>query len=175
VIAMSKPSAEDIERSRRETCETIRRVDQMFTQPVGEQKHEPDPADDALAQALAQPVESINMRHRREITQQEQEFEIEREREHVRQERTRIAANAAAEQRIAELEAELAELARATSTVADAFEHELSYVTSENRELKLSQARLETRLAELQLQVTESSASDRGNKIINLPPLPSVN
>jgi hypothetical protein len=36
-------------------------------------------------------------------------------------------------------------------------------------------ARPETRLDELQLKVTESTASDRGNTIIDLPPLPRVN
>jgi hypothetical protein len=30
-------------------------------------------------------------------------------------------------------------------------------------------------LVELQLKVTETTASDRGNKIIDLPPLPRVN
>jgi hypothetical protein len=53
------------------------------------------------------------------------------------------AANVAADQRVAELESDLTELARATSTAADAFEKELARVTKENAELKTKQAQLE--------------------------------
>jgi hypothetical protein len=68
-------------------------------------------------------------RHAREITEQEQRFEFERE----RQARAMIVANAAAEQRIADLEAEVLEVARATGTVCDALEHELARVTRPGR------------------------------------------
>ncbi|MGV7215034.1 hypothetical protein [Bradyrhizobium sp. UFLA05-112] len=117
-------------------------------------------------------VESLNERHRREITEEEARFGTEREPE--RQGRAEIA-NAAADQRIAGLEAEVLELARATNAVIEALEVELSRATSENRELKLAQARLETRLAELQLKISEATVPERSSKIIDLPPLPRVN
>ena len=120
-------------------------------------------------------VESLNERHRREITETEARFEIERERERVKREsaeqkHAEVAANAAAVQRIAELEAEVLEVARATGTVCEALENELARVTRENTELKLAQAKLETRLAELQL----NAAPDRSNSVIDLSP-PHVN
>jgi len=43
------------------------------------------------------------------------------------------------------------------------------------RKTELVAAWLVVMLAELQLKVTENAAPDRGNKIIDLPPLPRVN
>jgi septal ring factor EnvC (AmiA/AmiB activator) len=97
-----------------------------------------------------------------------------RERERVKQERAEReranAANAAADQRVAELESDLAELARATSTAADAFENELARVTKENAELKTKQVQLEAALAELRLTLAE-----RAGKPLDLKPLARVN
>jgi hypothetical protein len=86
----------------------------------------------------------------READEQEERFARERE----RQERAEIAANAAAVQRIADLEAEVLEVARATGTVCEALENELAHVTRENTELKIRQAQLEAVLADLRLALT---------------------
>jgi len=99
-------------------------------------------------------------------------FAAERRRERAAQDRAERertnAAAAAADQCISELEDDLAELARATSTTADAFEHELAFVTKENSESKLALAKLETKFAELQIRIIEANT---GKAIVDLPPL----
>ncbi|CCE11559.1 hypothetical protein BRAS3843_720019 [Bradyrhizobium sp. STM 3843] len=163
---MSKFTPEEAAEIIAQGRETLQRVDAALVDRSHEQISAGDPTGQFVR--FAEPrVETTNQRHAREITEQDKRFEIERERE--KRERADIAANAAAEQRIAGLEAEVLGLARATNTVIEALEGELAHVTSENRELKLSRTRLETRLAELQLKVTENAASDRGNKILDLP------
>jgi PAS domain-containing protein len=125
--------------------------------PAEEVAYEPPPAEDRVA------------KWKREADEQEERFARERE----RQERAEIAANAPAVQRIADLEAEVLEVARATGTVCEALENELAHVTRENTELKTRQAQLEAALADLRLAVTERS--DR-KAMLDLPnPLSSVN
>ncbi|TGN74455.1 hypothetical protein EOW77_0033745 [Bradyrhizobium yuanmingense] len=161
-------AAAEIARSR----ETFRRVDQMFVDKSYEQISGDNEAEGNCTHVGdLPPVEPLNMRHRREIAEQERRFEAERESERAAQEcimreRTEIAASASTDQRIAELENDLVELARATSTVADALEHELSRVTRENLELKTALAKTEARLTELELRLVSAGA------VVDLPSLP---
>jgi hypothetical protein len=60
-------------------------------------------------------------------------------------------AKAAVESRVGELETQLVDVVRQTSTALEAFEHEIAFVTGENRELKAKLLQLETSLAELRL------------------------
>jgi hypothetical protein len=175
---LNKFTPEEAAESIAESRETLRRIDARLAErwPIDEDISPNESGTGKWdASVPCEPrVETTNERHRREITEQERHFGIERERERVRQERAvREHANTtavAANQRIAELEDEVLELARGCNAVVDALEHELARDTSENTELKLSQARLETRLAELSLKVAETVAADR-SKAIDLPPL----
>ncbi|OKO73745.1 hypothetical protein AC629_36390 [Bradyrhizobium sp. NAS80.1] len=160
---MSKFTPEEAAEIIAQSHETLRRVNAALAGP----RLDLENAEAVEIAASFEPrVETRNQRDRRELEQQEALFAVERERD--RMERAEIAAVAAAEQRIAGLEAEVLELARATNTVIEALEGELAHVTSENRELKLAQVKLETRVAELRIKVTETVDPDRKD-ILELP------
>jgi hypothetical protein len=156
---------------RRRSCS----IDELMDdEPISEQQHEP--ADESRTRSAFEPrTESRNARHIREIEERDAQWAAETEAEHARQQRDEreraIAVNAAAVQRITDLESEVLQLAEACNALADALEHELAHVTRENIELKEKQVQLESALAALQLTL----ATERG-KAIDLPnPLRSVN
>jgi DNA repair exonuclease SbcCD ATPase subunit len=117
-----------------------------------------------------------NQRHADEIAAQEERFERERrafKREERRERRQRMPglSETEADQRVAQLEAVMAEALNAAGTALEAMEIELSRMHTENRDLKTRQTELETQLAELKLALVEQ----RG-KVIDMPnPLRSVN
>src|SRR5262245_48078306 len=79
---------------------------------------------DPLAKAMARPIEGWSerrLRERREISERDEQFAIERA-----QNATHVSLSAAVDQRIAELEAQVAELATATRTYTEALEVELA-------------------------------------------------
>jgi hypothetical protein len=120
-------------------------------------------------------VETFNQRCRRELSERDAAWEIEREnecaaQERAERERAEIAANAAAERRIAELEAEMLDLARGCNAAVDALQNELSRVTSENADLRLKQSQRETTLAELRLTLATN-----GKAVVDLPNPARVN
>jgi hypothetical protein len=119
-------------------------------------------ADASLVDHLP-PVEDRVAKWKREADEQEARFAAERRSEQDRAERE--CANAA-DLRIAELEDDVAELAKACAIATDALEHELAHVTRENLELKAALAKTETKLAELELALVSTGA------VIDLPPLP---
>jgi hypothetical protein len=86
------------------------------------------------------PSESVNARHRRELAEQEKRFELERQRERAAQDRIARErarhADSVAEQRIAELEAKVIELAKACRSALAALEAEIARVSGENLDLK---------------------------------------
>jgi len=108
-------------------------------------------------------TETRNQRDARKLTERDAQWEIERMREQLKQqrierERAEIVASAANAQRIADLEAEVLELAKACNAAIDALEIELSRVTGENLDLK-------ARFAELQCRIADANAG----KPIDLP------
>jgi hypothetical protein len=118
-------------------------------------------------------TETRNQRDRRELTERDAEWEIERAREASREQRERERANSGYfDQRLVDLESQLLEAVRTTTTVCEALEIELSRATRENLELKARQAQLETQIAELRLALAE-----RGDRkaILDLPNPLNVN
>jgi hypothetical protein len=98
--------------------------------------------------------------------------ERKREEREDREEIARMYRAQSADENIAHI-TDLLEVVRAAQTNGEALNNELSHVTRENRELKIRQAELETKLAELKLIVAERE----GRKaILDLPnPVRSVN
>ncbi|OKO71889.1 hypothetical protein [Bradyrhizobium sp. AS23.2] len=148
--------AESVARSR----EAIARVNAGLTAPRPGAEN-PEAVEIA---APFEPRESRNERHRRELSERDEQWAAERRRERASLER-RIAS---LEAQVAGLYEETIGLARATNTYTDALEHELAHRSAEVAELKLAQARLEKTIAELELKLVTTG------RTIDLPSLRAV-
>ncbi|WP_027556617.1 hypothetical protein [Bradyrhizobium sp. Cp5.3] len=163
------PSAEEIERSRRESLDAIRRVDRM-------RSHSPTESVETVAafEPRIERTETTNQRHAREITEQEEKFAQERREREQQQERTQreqqlqdeidglIAQSTVIEQL-------LHDGLHASSQFADAVERELRELRLQVTESETRSAQLEAEVAKLKLQIIEVGAG----KAIDLPALPT--
>jgi hypothetical protein len=133
----------------------------------GERREHPQHADAPVDLVDLSPIEKLSERHRRELDERDAQWERERrqrqrEQEREQRERWNAQCRAEAESRIGELESQLCEAIKGTIGAIEALEHELNFVTSENRELK-------TKLAEIEIKVAELKLEARGGKVIEHP------
>jgi hypothetical protein len=175
---MSKPTPEEIERSRRESCETIRRIDQMQPYSPTNEAVETVTTSDALAEAPTMPVLTRNQRDRYELEQRDAELEWERKHERrdhrldtrmlsVSDVQTLIAAALAEERAVV-----IPVIRQALDELLDQErEHHTSKLAERTRGLELQIAKLEAAVSALELALNV----ERG-RVLDLPsPLKAVN
>jgi hypothetical protein len=178
---MSKFSPEDRERILQESFENLQRAE------AERANRDPREDEDALAEAMRVPVESVNDRHRRELLAQEEQFEQVRAERRAAQRRReaepapidldqRIAVAVAAmraevlaevaEQRTVMLEALIEGLAEQRKEDADDLERSIRSLTIELGECRAALSEVRSAVA-----ATKSSKAHADGEIIDLPPL----
>jgi hypothetical protein len=180
VSDMSRYSDEEREAIMAETRANLQPRERNETEPVQDVAYEP-PDEDALAEALRQPLETHNQRVAREITEQEERWAKAR----ARRERT---ADRTLERELAKVRAEFTAKIEARENVlyeavgkfvaereAEERKETKNALSDEVRTLRTELLEVKTTLLELrQAMATGSSTKDRKSEPEILPALPSL-